>query len=133
MNRLAFSRPRFALALIAFLAIGAFAQTPAPKDTAGPPDPLALGNAFYDKGDWSRAAEQYRIVTHDTTSALRRAYGWFNLGNCQVQTNSLHRAVVSYRRAVESAPSARRWRPTRACWNWRRARCARARCWASAR
>src|SRR5690606_3108886 len=41
-----------------------------------PPDPLVLGNQFYEKGEWARAAEQYRIVTRDTNSALRRAYGW---------------------------------------------------------
>jgi tetratricopeptide (TPR) repeat protein len=85
------------------------AQTPdrtqGQPDTTTPPDPLALGNAFYDKGDWSRAAEQYRIVTRDTTSSLRRAYAWFNLGNCHVQTSSYHRAIISYRRAVEEAPN----------------------------
>jgi len=80
------------------------AQTPAPADSA-PPDPLTLGNAFYDKGDYVRAAEQYRLVTRDSTSALRRAYAWFNLGNCHVQTNAYHRAIISYRRSVEEAPN----------------------------
>src|SRR5690606_13186589 len=77
---------------------------PAAPDSL-PPDPLVLGNQFYEKGEWARAAEQYRIVARDTSSALRRAYGWFNLGNCQVQTGSYHRAIISYRRSVEEAPT----------------------------
>jgi tetratricopeptide (TPR) repeat protein len=102
MKRLAF--------LLAFLAVfalagNASAQSPASKDTTAPTDPLIIGNGFYDKGDWARAAEQYRIAAHDTASALRRAYGWFNLGNCHVQTGSYQRAIISYNRAVEEAPS----------------------------
>jgi tetratricopeptide (TPR) repeat protein len=64
-----------------------------------------IGNAFYDKGEWARAAEQYRAVARDTASSLRRAYGWFNLGNCHVQTGSYQRAIIAYRRAVEEAPT----------------------------
>jgi tetratricopeptide (TPR) repeat protein len=68
-------------------------------------DPLNLGNAFYEKGDFSRAAEQYRIATRDTNSALQRAFAWFNLGNCHVQTGSYNKAIVSYRRSVEESPN----------------------------
>lgn len=75
------------------------------KADSVPPDPLQVGNAFYDKGDYARAAEQYRIVTRDSVSALRRAYGWFNLGNCHVQTGAYQRAVIAYRRAAEEAPT----------------------------
>lgn len=78
---------------------------PGQADTTTPPDPLTLGNEFYEKGDFVRAAEQYRLATLDTTSSLRRAYAWFNLGNCHVQVNSHHRAIISYRRAVEEAPN----------------------------
>lgn len=98
----------FATMLVAGPGIAA-AQTGAtagnPVDTTTPPDPLTLGNTYYEKGDFVRAAEQYRIVTKDTTSSLRRAYAWFNLGNCHVQTNSYHRAIISYRRSVEEAPN----------------------------
>jgi tetratricopeptide (TPR) repeat protein len=87
------------------LAANAFAQSPAPKDTTAPTDPLVIGNAWYDKGEWARAAEQYRVAARDTSSALRRAYGWFNLGNCHVQTGSYQRAIIAYRRAVEEAPA----------------------------
>lgn len=93
------------LLLAAALAAPAAAQATNPIDTATAPDPLTLGNAFYDKGDYARAAEQYRIVTRDTTSALRRAFAWFNLGNCHAQTAAYHRAVVAYRRSVEEAPN----------------------------
>jgi tetratricopeptide (TPR) repeat protein len=97
------------LALSAALPADTAAQATVPTsslpDTAAPPDPLTLGNAFYDKGDYARASEQYRIVTRDSTSGLRRAFAWFNLGNCHVQTGSYHRAIVSYRRAVEEAPA----------------------------
>lgn len=95
---------RCLLACVLAVAGNALAQAPAPGDSL-PPDPLTLGNAYYDKGEWARAAEQYRIVARDTSSALRRAYGWFNLGNCQVQTGSYHRAIISYRRSVEEAPT----------------------------
>jgi tetratricopeptide (TPR) repeat protein len=102
---------RFAALFIACLAFSAAlpadtaAQAPSPPDTAAPTDPLIIGNSFYEKGDYARASEQYRIVTRDTTSGLRRAFAWFNLGNCHVQTGSYHRAVVSYRRSVEEAPA----------------------------
>src|SRR5690606_33326543 len=48
---------------------------------------------------------QYLMVTRDTSSSLRRAFAWFNLGNCHVQTNSYHRAIIAYRRSVEEAPN----------------------------
>jgi tetratricopeptide (TPR) repeat protein len=98
-------------AVLAFAALAAPARAQAPSrttgqpDTAIAPDPLTLGNAFYDKGSYALAAQQYLIVTRDTTSSLRRAYAWFNLGNCHAQTASYHRAVVAYRRSVEEAPN----------------------------
>ncbi len=95
------------LLLALALATGAFAQRAdtAVADTTLPTDPLLLGNHYYEKGDWSRAAEQYRIATRDTTSALQRAFAWFNLGNTHVQTGAYHRAIVAYRRSVEQAPN----------------------------
>ena len=96
---------RLALLLLFLTASLASAQSPAPKDTTTPTDPLIIGNAWYDKGEWARAAEQYRLVARYTSSALRRAYGWFNLGNCHVQTGSYQRAIISYRRSVEEAPA----------------------------
>jgi tetratricopeptide (TPR) repeat protein len=88
-------------------ASGAWAQpTRAQLDSiARANDPLTLGNAFYEKGDYSRAAEQYRIATRDTTSAVQRAFAWFNLGNCHVQTGSYNKAIVSYKRSIEQTPN----------------------------
>src|SRR5215217_120643 len=93
------------------LAGGAFAQSKtqsgaskAQADTARR-DPLSLGNAFYDKGEYSRAAEQYLIAARDTTSGLQRSFAWFNLGNCHVQNNAYNKAIVSYRRSIEESPS----------------------------
>ncbi len=107
MNRAHLLHTALAAALLAFAAMAApaSAQTRNPIDTATAPDPLVLGNTFYDKGDYARAAQQYLMVTRDTTSSLRRAYAWFNLGNCHAQTAAYHKAVVAYRRSVEEAPN----------------------------
>jgi tetratricopeptide (TPR) repeat protein len=85
-----------------FLAVSAGAQ--ARPDTSKP-DPLTLGNAFYDKGEYSRAAEQYLIAARDTTSSLQRSFAWFNLGNCHVQNSAYNKAVVAYRRSIEESPN----------------------------
>jgi len=77
-----------------------FAETPVP-----PKDPLTLGNEFYDKGDYAAAAQQYLLATKGSAGGLQRAFAWFNLGNCQVQTHAYNRAVVAYRRSVEAAPN----------------------------
>ena len=79
----------------------AFAQ-----DTAqAPKDPLTLGNALYEKGNYAEAAAQYIKATKSTGGGLQRAYAWFNLGNCQVQAKAYNKAVVAYRRSVEEAPN----------------------------
>lgn len=90
------------LAAALFLAVSAGAQ--ARPDTARP-DPLTLGNAFYDKGDYSKAAEQYLIAARDTTSNIQRSFAWFNLGNCHVQNSAYNKAIVAYRRSIEESPN----------------------------
>lgn len=68
-------------------------------------NPLAKGNKAYEKGDYPAAAEQYRIAAKSDRFSINRAFAWFNLGNCHVQTKAYNKAVVAYRRALEEAPT----------------------------
>jgi tetratricopeptide (TPR) repeat protein len=78
----------------------------APVDTSqAPKDPLALGNKLYEKGDYAAAADQYRIVALKGKISINRAFAWFNLGNCHVQTKAYNKAIVAYRRSLEEAPT----------------------------
>jgi tetratricopeptide (TPR) repeat protein len=92
------------IAISAVLVFAANALAQAPADTAIK-DPLTLGNAFYEKGEYSRAAEQYLIAARDTTSNIQRSFAWFNLGNCHVQGGAYNKAIVAYRRSIEEAPN----------------------------
>lgn len=67
-------------------------------------DPLASGNRLYEKGDFVGAAEQYRVAAQKSKILVNRAFAWFNLGNCHVQTKSYNKAVVAYRRSLEESP-----------------------------
>lgn len=80
---------------------GAAAGTPASQASA---DPMAAGNLLYDKGEYAAAAELYRKAALGARSGINRAYAWFNLGNCHVQTKAYHKAVVAYRRSLEQNP-----------------------------
>jgi len=74
------------------------------------PNPIAQGNALYEKGDYAGAADLYRQVALTSTRPLQRAFAWFNLGNCHVQTQSYNKAIVAYQRSVESSPGfSRAW------------------------
>ena len=68
-------------------------------------DPLSLGNALYEKGNYPEAAAQYYKATKSTAGSLQRSFAWFNIGNCQVQAHAYNKAVVVYRRSVEEAPN----------------------------
>lgn len=88
--------------------IAAAAETPpGATDTASqtPKNPLIQGNKLYEKGDYLAAAEQYRQAAKSDKFSINRAFAWFNLGNCHVQTKAYNKAVVAYRRSLEEAPS----------------------------
>ncbi|HLP41194.1 MAG TPA: tetratricopeptide repeat protein, partial [Fibrobacteria bacterium] len=68
------------------------------------------GNRLYEKGDYSAAAEQYRKAALGGRNPVGRAFAWFNLGNCHVQSRAYHKAVVAYRRSIEqNAQFSRAW------------------------
>lgn len=67
-------------------------------------DPLANGNRLYEKGDYPAAAEQYRQAARTNKYGINRAFAWFNLGNCHVQTKAYNKAIVAYRRSLEESP-----------------------------
>jgi tetratricopeptide (TPR) repeat protein len=68
-------------------------------------DPLAQGNKLYEKGDYAGAADQYRQAAMKSKVSINRAFAWFNLGNCHVQTKAYNKAIVAYRRSLEEAPA----------------------------
>lgn len=73
-------------------------------------DPIARGNQLYEKGDYAAAAELYRQAALSSKQTLQRAFAWFNLGNCHVQTKGYNKAIVAYHRSVEAAPTfSRAW------------------------
>ncbi len=72
---------------------------------SAPKNPLALGNALYEKGDYAAAADQYLKAARADKLQINRAFAWFNLGNCDVQTKANNKAVVAYRRSLEEAPT----------------------------
>ncbi len=85
---------------------GAPGSGSAPTDSAAvPKDPLAKGNAWYEKGDYVAAADQYRQAALKDKLAINRTFAWFNLGNCHVQTKTYHKAIVAYRRSIEESPT----------------------------
>jgi tetratricopeptide (TPR) repeat protein len=67
--------------------------------------PLALGNKLYEKGDYTAAADQYRKEALSSKLQINRAFAWFNLGNCHVQTKAYNKAIVAYKRSLEEAPT----------------------------
>src|SRR5688500_15670157 len=82
-------------------------QDPAPpggSPGAPPPDPMVQGNRLYEKGDYAAAAEQYRKAALGARNGANRAFAWFNLGNCHVQSKAYHKAIVAYKRSIEQNP-----------------------------
>ena len=102
----------FALGACIFLASAGWSQEGGAPVNAGAEaqaqavskDPLFKGNKLYEKGDYAGAAEQYRQAARTNKFSINRAFAWFNLGNCHVQTQALNKAVVAYRRSLEEAP-----------------------------
>lgn len=76
-----------------------------PDTSQAPRDPLQLGNKLYEKGDYAGAAEQYRQIALKSAISINRAFAWFNLGNCHVQTKVYNKAIVAYRRSLEESPA----------------------------
>lgn len=72
---------------------------------AAPQNTLTNGNLLYEKGDYAAAAEQYRQAAMKSKTVIDRAFAWFNLGNCHVQTKAYNKAVVAYRRSIEESPT----------------------------
>ncbi|MDB5047002.1 MAG: tetratricopeptide repeat protein [Fibrobacteres bacterium] len=68
-------------------------------------NPLVNGNKLYEKGDYAGAADQYRLSARTDKFQINRAFAWFNLGNCHVQTKAYNKAIVAYRRSLEEAPT----------------------------
>jgi tetratricopeptide (TPR) repeat protein len=69
-----------------------------------PQNTLSAGNKLYEKGDYTGAAEQYRKAALTSKNVVDKAFAWFNLGNCHVQTKSYNKAIVAYRRSIEESP-----------------------------
>jgi tetratricopeptide (TPR) repeat protein len=84
---------------------GPAADASAPAADAAARNPLALGNKLYEKGDFAAAADQYRKVALTGKLQINRAFAWFNLGNCHVQTKAYNKAIVAYKRSLEEAPA----------------------------
>lgn len=102
------------LASLLALVPSARAQTADPpppgSPAAQPPNPLALGNKLYEKGDYAGAATQYLKAAQESRTPVNRAFAWFNLGNCRVQTKEYHKAIVAYKRSIEQNPQfSRAW------------------------
>ncbi|MEO7425079.1 MAG: tetratricopeptide repeat protein [Fibrobacteria bacterium] len=72
---------------------------------AAPKNPMQIGNALYEKGDYAGAADQYRQAALKDKFQINRAFAWFNLGNCHVQAKAYNKAIVAYRRSLEEAPT----------------------------
>ncbi len=76
----------------------------ASQAAAAPQNSLSNGNALYEKGDYAAAADQYRLAAMKSKTVIDKAFAWFNLGNCHVQTKAYNKAVVAYRRSIEESP-----------------------------
>ncbi len=98
-----FRFPALAALLLSAWSLTGAQSVDKPPDAA-PKDPLTLGNALYDKGDYSAAAAQYLKATRNA-HGLQSSFAWFNLGNCQVQVHAYPKAIVAYRRSLEEAPN----------------------------
>lgn len=86
-------------------AAAARAQSGAADSATAARDPLYLGNKLYEKGDYPAAADQYRQAALKSKVSINRAFAWFNLGNCHVQTKAYNKAIVAYRRSLEESPN----------------------------
>ena len=72
-----------------------------------PEDAIArynLGTILYQKGQFERASDEFRRSL-DAADPVRRAQGYYNLGNAQVQLNDIEGAIRSYKSALRLNPA----------------------------
>ena len=72
-----------------------------------PEDAIArynLGTTLYQKKQFEKAADEFRRSL-DAADSVRRAQGYYNLGNAQVQLNDIEGAIRSYKSALRLNPA----------------------------
>ena len=72
-----------------------------------PEDAIArynLGTTLYQKKQFEKAADEFRRSL-DAADPVRRAQGYYNLGNAQVQLNDIEGAIRSYKSALRLNPA----------------------------
>ena len=72
-----------------------------------PEDTIArynLGTALYQKEQFEKAADEFRRAL-DAADPVRRAQGYYNLGNTQVQLSDAEAAIRSYKSALRLDPA----------------------------
>ena len=72
-----------------------------------PEDAIArynLGTTLYQKKQFEKAADEFRRSL-DAADPVRRAQGYYNLGNAQVQFNDIEGAIRSYKSALRLNPA----------------------------
>ena len=63
-----------------------------------------LGTVLYQKERFEKAADEFRRSL-DAADPVRRAQGYYNLGNAQVQLNDIEGAIRSYKSALRLNPA----------------------------
>ena len=63
-----------------------------------------IGTALYQKKQFEKAADEFRRSL-DAADPVRRAQGYYNLGNAQVQLNDIEGAIRSYKSALRLNPA----------------------------
>ena len=72
-----------------------------------PEDAIArynLGTTLYQKKQFEKAADEFRRSL-DAADLVRRAQGYYNLGNAQIQLNDIEGAIRSYKSALRLNPA----------------------------
>ncbi len=72
-----------------------------------PEDAIArynLGTTLYQKEQFEKAADEFRRSL-DASDLVRRAQGYYNLGNAQIQLNDIEGAIRSYKSALRLNPA----------------------------
>lgn len=87
-----------AIALLAILAVAAFALAP-----AATPDPgaLAAANRLYEAGHYAEAAQMYKQLADQ---GIEDSTLFYNLGNAHYQQGNVVQAIINYQRAAQLAP-----------------------------
>ncbi len=63
-----------------------------------------IGTALYQKKQFEKAADEFRRSL-DAADPVRRAQGYYNLGNAQIQLNDIEGAIRSYKSALRLNPA----------------------------